>query len=191
MNMPSVSLVPHQLKYGEYLFQLSADSQVYENLSFRNENEKQVAEFIESITQAEVNGTDVSRVILNEEHVPIGVTTLMGIDPQEKSASLGSWLGVDYWRKGYNEAAKREILRIAFLELGLEKVFIGTRKGNIRSQKAQKKLPYITLHVETQYPSVHQAVEEKEKQPCILNVVYIEDFLDYLTKDGFDPSIPF
>jgi [ribosomal protein S5]-alanine N-acetyltransferase len=83
-------------------------------------------------------------VILTEEHVPIGVITLMDINHQEKTASLGSWLGVDYWGKGYNEAAKREIFRIAFLELGLEKVFVGTRKENIRSQKTQEKLPYMT-----------------------------------------------
>jgi hypothetical protein len=51
--MPSVSLVPHQLKYSECLFQLSSDPQVYENLSFRNESVEQVQEFIESVIQAE------------------------------------------------------------------------------------------------------------------------------------------
>lgn len=135
--------------------------------------------FIQSIIKSEEEGQQVSRIVLNEQGDLIGITTLMAIDPDKKECHIGSWLGYDYWGQGYNQSAKKEILRIAFEELGLDRVFAGARLVNERSQKAQEKLPYMTLGVNDQFPDVHAWLEAKEKQPCILNVVHREDFLNY------------
>jgi phosphoribosylanthranilate isomerase len=56
-------------------------------------------------------------------------------------------------------------LAIAFLELELDAVFAGARVTNIRTQKAQEKLPYISLHEEKEYPEEHAALEERKKVP--------------------------
>ncbi len=103
----------------------------------------------------------------------------MFINHDKKSCHVGTWIGHDYWGQGYNEASKLEILRIGFEELGLEWVFAGARKVNIRSQKAQAKLSFIRLGVEEEYPEEHQALETKEKQACVLNVFTRSDFLAY------------
>ena len=77
--------------------------------------------------------------------------------------------------KGYNEAAKKEILN-CFLELQLTYVFAGAKTNNIRSLKAQEKLPYISLHVENKFPDEHAALEKEVKSLCSLHVVSRENF---------------
>lgn len=53
---------------------------------------------------------------------------------------LGYWLGVPYWGRGYMTEAGREILRYAFEELCMEKVWCGRYEGNERSARVQEKL---------------------------------------------------
>ncbi|WP_442978245.1 GNAT family N-acetyltransferase [Salarchaeum sp. III] len=108
------------------------------------------------------------------------MTTLMFIDYKQKSCHIGSWIGHEYWGKGYNLSSKVAILRIAFEELNLNYVFAGARKINTRSQKVQKKLPFIKLNVEKMFPSEHLALENKEKQPCVLHAFCKEDFMKFL-----------
>jgi RimJ/RimL family protein N-acetyltransferase len=139
---------------------------------------------INYISNEEKEGRALSRVILNEVNEPIGVTSLTNINYEKRSCHLGSWLGKAYWGKGYNEKAKEQILDIAFNQLGLEIVFAGARAANIRSQKAQEKLPYITLNLSNLYPDEHQFLEEKENAPCVLHGFFKEDFL------RFKKSIP-
>ena len=110
--------------------------------------------FIEFIRIQEKIGTQYSkRVILNEKDELIGVITLKDIDVDRKIAHIGTWIGSEYWGKGYNELAKEAILKHAFLKLNLEYVFAGAAIHNIRSQKAQEKLPYMSLHVDDLFPA--------------------------------------
>lgn len=178
--MKKVTLVRQQLDYAERIFELVMNPHVSGALGIRSQSPEDTRSFIQSVIQAEAEGRQVSRVVLDEQGELIGLTDLMFIDHFKKQCHIGSWLGYEYWGQGYNQAAKREILRIAFEELGLERVFAGAREVNIRSQKAQEKLPYMTINVGQQYPEVLGWLEAKEKQPCVLNVVHREDFLRYL-----------
>lgn len=56
------------------------------------------------------------------------------------------------------------------------------RKINTRSQKAQEKLPFIRLNVEKVFPPEHLALENKEKQSCVLHAFYKEDFIKFLER---------
>ncbi|EOO19006.1 GNAT family acetyltransferase [Bacillus cereus HuA2-9] len=122
----------------------------------------------------------LSRVIVSEENEIIGLTTLKHINYEQKHSHIGSWLGYQYWGRGYNESAKKEIFKIAFLDLQLTYVFAGAKTTNIRSLKAQEKLPYISLHVEKQFPDIHAALEKEVKSPCVLHVVSCEKFSNWL-----------
>ncbi|BCD25087.1 hypothetical protein BC30090_3984 [Bacillus cereus] len=119
-------------------------------------------------------------MIVNAENEIIGLTTLKHINYEKKQSHIGSWLGYPYWGKGYNEAAKKEIFKIAFLDLQLSYVFAGAKTNNIRSLKAQEKLPYISLHVENKFPDEHAALEKEVRSPCSLHVVSREKFLNWL-----------
>lgn len=177
--MVTVKLVPHHEQYAERIFQLSSDPQVNEHLSFKDDSVENTKWFINHIINEEKEGKAISRIITNEENEVIGITSLININHDHRYCHMGSWIGKEYWGKGYNQKAKEEILKIAFDELKLDVVILGARTANIRSQKAQEKLPYITLNVENLYPEEHQKLEEKEKVPCVLNCVTKENFFKH------------
>jgi RimJ/RimL family protein N-acetyltransferase len=163
------------------MFQLVSAPQVKDVLGIRDESVEDTQKFINWIIEEEKNGKQLSRVILNENDELIGVTTLMHINHEKKRCHIGTWLGHDYWGMGYNQESKIAILRIAFEDLGMEHVFAGARKVNIRSQKAQEKLPFIRLNVESLFPDEHEFLEKKEKQPCVLHAFFREDFEKYIS----------
>lgn len=177
----TVTLVRHDIKYAEAMHALSSMPQVRDALGLPAGKVEDTIHFIKRERIDEEEGKTVPRVVLNEEGQVIGVTSLMFIDHHKKSCHIGSWLGYQFWGKGYNLEAKTAILDIAFFELGLSRVFAGARKVNIRSQKAQEKLPFVRLGVERDYPEEHSWLEVKEKQPCVLNVFEREDYVRYRT----------
>ena len=136
-------------------------------------------DFIEFIQVQERLGKQYSRVILDETENLIGVITLKDIDSINKTCHIGTWIGHQYWGKGYNALAKSEILYIAFTVLDLEYVFAGAKLSNIRSQKAQEKLPYIRIGVQLEFPEEHSKLESQVNSPCILNVIEREMFLNW------------
>ncbi|WP_211750226.1 GNAT family N-acetyltransferase [Paenibacillus sp. Marseille-Q4541] len=178
--MVNVKLVPHSFSYAENIFNKVSVPEVKDALGVNDKTVDDTLRYIKWILEDEQIGNQLSRVILNEADELIGITTLMFIDNHQKKCHMGTWVAHEYWGIGYNEASKFEILKIAFIELGLNYVFAGARKTNIRSQKSQEKLPYIRLNVENEFPNELIFLENKEKQECVLHVFYKEDFLNYL-----------
>ncbi|CUB56983.1 MULTISPECIES: GNAT family N-acetyltransferase [Bacillus] len=178
--MQHVTLVPLDLRYANVIFRLSSDSHVKNALGIKVEKIEDTKAFLLFAIEEERQKRSLSRMIVNEENEIIGLTTLKHINYEKKQSHIGSWLGYPYWGKGYNEAAKKEIFKIAFLDLQLTYVFAGAKTNNIRSLKAQEKLPYISLHVENKFPDEHAALEKEVRSPCSLHVVSREKFLNWL-----------
>ncbi|MCU5481793.1 GNAT family N-acetyltransferase [Bacillus thuringiensis] len=178
--MQHVTLVPLDLRYANVIFRLSSDSHVKNALGIKVEKIEDTKAFLLFAIEEERQKRSLSRMIVNEENEIIGLTTLKHINYEKKQSHIGSWLGYPYWGKGYNEAAKKEIFKIAFLDLQLTYVFTGGKTNNIRSLKAQEKLPYISLHVENKFPDEHAALEKEVRSPCSLHVVSREKFLNWL-----------
>ncbi|KFN03343.1 N-acetyltransferase [Bacillus clarus] len=176
--MKQVTLLPLDLRYANVIFELSSDPHVKDALGLKVKTVEDTKAFIHLAMEDERKNHSVSRVIANEENEVIGLTTLKHINYEKKKSHIGSWLGYPYWGKGYNEAAKKEMLKIAFLDLQLTYVFAGAKMTNIRSLKAQEKLPYISLHVEKQFPDEHDALEQEVHSPCALHVISYEKFLN-------------
>lgn len=135
--------------------------------------------FIEFVIKQEKNGKQYSRCILDQDKQLIGVITLKDIDKTKRSCHIGTWIGLQYWGMGYNQLAKQEILFIAFNELNLDYVFAGAKHHNVRSLKAQEKLPYITLCAENEFPEEHKKLKNRLNASCILNVVKRNNFLTW------------
>ena len=83
-------------------------------------------------------------IVLKETGLPIGSIGLHHDDlaEEEDEAELGYWLGVPYWGQGLAPEAARELLRHAFEELGLARVWCGYFDGNERSKRVQEKLGF-------------------------------------------------
>ena len=57
----------------------------------------------------------------------------------DTEGEVGYWIGVPYWGQGLIPEAVQEMLRYAFEELHLEKVWCGYFDGNIKSKRVQEK----------------------------------------------------
>ena len=83
-------------------------------------------------------------IVLKETGLPIGSIGLHHNDLAEKEdeAELGYWLGVDYWGQGLVPEAARELLRHAFEDLKLVRIWCGYYDGNDKSKRVQEKLGF-------------------------------------------------
>ena len=58
---------------------------------------------------------------------------------QDDECELGYWLGKPFWGQGIMPEAVREMLRHAFEDLGMTKVWVGYYEGNTKSKRVQEK----------------------------------------------------
>ena len=58
---------------------------------------------------------------------------------QDDECELGYWLGKPFWGQGFMPEAAKEILRHAFEDIGMTKVWVGYYEGNIKSKRVQEK----------------------------------------------------
>lgn len=189
--MIKVLLVPHNKNYAKLMSLLSSAPQVKDVLGLTDEQTtfEGTISFIEFILEQEKLGKQYSRVILNENQDLIGVITLKDINDINKSCHIGTWIGHQYWGQGYNALAKSEILYTAFTELNLEYVFAGAKLSNIRSQKAQAKLPYIRVGVQSEFPDELKKLELQVSAPCILNVIEKQMFFKCYPESKFKGAL--
>ena len=83
-------------------------------------------------------------IVLKDTGLPIGSIGFHHNDLAEKDdeAELGYWLGVDYWGQGLVPEAGRELLRHAFEDLNLVRIWCGYYDGNEKSKRVQEKLGF-------------------------------------------------
>ena len=65
---------------------------------------------------------------------------------KDDECELGYWLGKPFWGRGYMPEAASELLRHAFEDLGMTKVWCGYYDGNEKSKRVQQKLGFVYHH---------------------------------------------
>lgn len=83
-------------------------------------------------------------IVWKETNLPIGSIGLkMGdatdLTDAQDECEVGYWLGVPYWGRGIMPEAVKEILRHAFEDMGMKKVWCGYYDGNDKSKRVQEK----------------------------------------------------
>ena len=58
---------------------------------------------------------------------------------RDDECELGYWLGKPFWGQGLIPEAVKEILRHAFEDIGMSKVWVGYYDGNTKSKRVQEK----------------------------------------------------
>lgn len=53
----------------------------------------------------------------------VGVCGVLNIEGTPRRAELGYWIGVPYWNRGYASAAARELVRLVFLDHGIDELY--------------------------------------------------------------------
>lgn len=90
------------------------------------------------------NGAEAYAVCLREDNRAIGAIELKlnghtDLTERGDECELGYWLGKPFWGQGIMPEAVKEMLRRAFEDLGMQKVWIGYYEGNTKSKRVQEK----------------------------------------------------
>ena len=87
-------------------------------------------------------------VCQKENGKPIGSIGLHRNDLAEKDDEyeLGYWIGKPFWGQGLIPEASRELLRYAFEDLGMSRIWCGYYDGNEKSRRVQEKLGFVFHH---------------------------------------------
>lgn len=105
------------------------------------------------IIQNVLCGEQAYAICLKENDIPVGAIELKLIGhsdlvKENNECELGYWIGESFWGQGLVPEACQELLRYAFEELEMEKVWCGYYDGNHKSKRVQQKVgfhPQYTL----------------------------------------------
>ena len=100
-----------------------------------------------NVIRSVLNGKEAYAVCLKTDGKAIGAielklnghSDLAGADDE---CELGYWLGKPYWGQGMMPEAAEELLRHAFEDLGMAKVWCGYYDGNSQSKRVQEKCKF-------------------------------------------------
>ena len=90
------------------------------------------------------NGKEAYAVCLKTDNKTIGAIELKlnghtDMTERDDECELGYWLGKPFWGQGLMPEAVKEILRHAFEDIGMTKVWVGYYEGNTKSKRVQEK----------------------------------------------------
>jgi len=96
------------------------------------------------IIRAVLSAPETYAVCMKETGKPVGSIGLHRNDlaTQDDEYELGYWLGKPYWGQGLIPEASREVLRYAFEDLGMNRIWCGYYDGNEKSRRVQVKLGF-------------------------------------------------
>lgn len=112
------------------------------------------------IIQRVLSAPETYAVCLKDDGKPIGSVGLHRKDlaTEDDEYELGYWIGKLFWGQGLIPEASREMLRYAFEELGMNRIWCGYYDGNNKSRRVQEKLGFVYHHT-TEGIEVHQMNE--------------------------------
>jgi len=97
-------------------------------------------------------GTRLPHVILADDGQVAGRITLNEIVRGPfQSCRMGYWVAAEYNGRGLATGAVREIIRVAFEELGLHRIEAGTLLHNVRSQRVLERNGFVRFGVAHAY----------------------------------------
>ena len=97
------------------------------------------------IIRTVLSAPETFAVCLKENGKPIGSVGFHRNDlaENEDEYELGYWIGKQFWGRGLIPEASREMLRYAFENLGMNRIWCGYYEGNEKSRRVQEKLGFI------------------------------------------------
>ena len=97
------------------------------------------------IIRTVLSAPETYAVCLKESGKPIGSIGFHRNDLAEDDDEyeLGYWIGKPYWGQGLIPEAAREMLRYAFEDLKMNRIWCGYYDGNDKSRRVQEKLGFV------------------------------------------------
>lgn len=100
-----------------------------------------------NIIRLVLNGPESYAICKKEDGRVIGAIALMlnsdtRLSEGEDECELGYWIGKPFWGQGLVTEASEALLRRAFTELGMQRVWCAYYEGNEKSKRVQEKLGF-------------------------------------------------
>lgn len=125
------------------MFELASDPEVVRHFSWGPYHDaEEPLTWIEDAERRREEGEWLEFVIADETDTMLGVTGLTDLAPRDRRATIGTWLGHEYWGTGVNRQSKELVLALAFRGLGLNRVTALASPANPRSLAALEKLGF-------------------------------------------------
>ena len=106
-------------------------------------SEDEALAYLEHLPDERARGVQLDLVV---EHLArgqaIGITGFSEIARRDRRATIGTWLGREWWGTGANDEAKALMCRLGFDMLGLERIGSYANVEHLRSQRALEKLGF-------------------------------------------------
>lgn len=98
-----------------------------------------------------LKGDETYAVCLKEDNKAIGCISLMigeksNLSVPDNEGELGYWIGVPFWGRGLIPEGLRAVIRHAFLDLGLSRLWCGYFEGNLKSKRCMEKCGFTFHH---------------------------------------------
>jgi ribosomal-protein-alanine N-acetyltransferase len=125
------------------LFELGSDEAVTRVFSWGPYTQVEQAQaYIESLRAKREAQTLLDFLVVSREDGPIGVTGLTDLAPRDRRATIGTWIGRQWWGSGANRESKALMTALAFRTLGLERLTALANVTNGRSQRALERIGF-------------------------------------------------
>lgn len=100
-----------------------------------------------------LSAPNIFAVVLKETNEPVGSIGLMvgessNLPLCSNEAEIGYWIGVPYWGQGLMPEAVNELIRYAFEDLDIERLWCGYFDGNEKSKRCQEKCGFKYHHTD-------------------------------------------
>jgi ribosomal-protein-alanine N-acetyltransferase len=87
-------------------------------------------------------GEQLDLVVEDLRAGPIGISGLAELSVRDRRATIGTWLGRDWWGTGANRESKALMCHVAFAVFGLERVGAYANVDHARSQRALQRIGF-------------------------------------------------
>lgn len=148
---------------------------------------KSVQESLDVIRNV-LNGPESYAVCLKDDGKAIGAIELKlkghtDLTERDDECELGYWLGKPFWGRGLMPEAARELLRHAFEDCGMKKVWCGYYDGNTKSARVQEKcgFAYQRTDKDVDVPLMHE--KRTAHVSCLTKELYLKQFIAYCGLD--------
>ena len=94
------------------------------------------------IIKTVLSGSEAYAVCLQSDGQSVGAIELMRNRRRNDECELGYWIGKPFWGQGMIPEAANALLRRAFENLGMRRVWCGYYDGNVKSKRVQEKLGF-------------------------------------------------
>ena len=104
--------------------------------------------------------------------ISLKLNGMTDMSDRDDECELGFWLGRPFWGRGLMPEAAKAILKHAFTDLGMRKVWCGYYEGNLKSKRTQEKMGFHYHHTteNTDVPLLG------EKRTAHVNLLTLEEW---------------